>query len=64
MGYTDITESTKRQQSKPKREQYTVVACAKFCSDMIPYNAAIYIETNLLANLNCDGKIVRGMGPW
>ena len=66
MGYTDITESTKRQQSKPKREQYTVVACAKFCSDKITCNAATYIQTIFFSefelwwkNRSWNGPLVR-----
>ena len=40
-----------------------VVVCAKFYSDVIPYNA-ITPETNFPLNWNYDGEIVREKGPF
>ena len=39
-----------------------VVACAKFCSDIVPYSGVTL--RLILSNLNYDGKIVYELGPW
>ena len=43
-------------------ESCAVMARAKFCSDMIPYNEVTF-EIDFPSNLNYDGKIFHEMGP-